>query len=162
LIYIPLPDNEARIAIFTTSLKKLSVAKDVNMNYLAGVTEGFSGADLNEICQRAFKLAIKESIDREMKHQLEQQPSGQTRMESVEPAAGPEIRADHFIEVMKFARRSVQDKDINVCQMFAQELEKLRGDVGQLALIKKEKVIIYNLILRKTSPFFMFRLIVQK
>ena len=43
-----------------SALRKSPVAKDVDMNYLASVTKGFSGADLTEICQRACKLATQE------------------------------------------------------------------------------------------------------
>lgn len=37
------------------------------MDYLAKVTQGFSGADLTEICQRACKLAIRQSIEAEIR-----------------------------------------------------------------------------------------------
>ncbi|CAF2101404.1 unnamed protein product [Rotaria magnacalcarata] len=53
LIYIPLPNDESRMDILKTSLRKSSVAKDADMDYLTIVTEGFSGADLTKICERA-------------------------------------------------------------------------------------------------------------
>ena len=62
LIYIPLPDTPSRISIFKASLRKSPVAKDVDFNFLGKLTEGFSGADITEICQRAVKYAIRESI----------------------------------------------------------------------------------------------------
>ena len=37
--------------------------------YLAKVTHGFSGADLTEICQRACKLAIRQSIEAEIRQE---------------------------------------------------------------------------------------------
>lgn len=43
------------------------------MTFLAKSTVGFSGADLTEICQRACKLAIRESIEREIKQERERQ-----------------------------------------------------------------------------------------
>ena len=36
------------------------------MQFLAENTHGYSGADLTEICQRAVKLAIRETIERDM------------------------------------------------------------------------------------------------
>ena len=39
----------------------------------------------------------------------------------------PEIRRDHFEEAMRFARRSVTDKDIRKYEMFAQTLQQARG-----------------------------------
>ena len=41
LIYIPLPDLKSRMAILKANLRKSPVAKDVDLNYLAKVTEGF-------------------------------------------------------------------------------------------------------------------------
>ena len=62
LIYIPLPDKGSRINIFKASLRKSPVDKNVSFDYLASVTEKFSGADLTELCQRAAKAAIRENI----------------------------------------------------------------------------------------------------
>lgn len=47
------------------------VLQDVDVNYLAKVTHGFSGADLTEICQRACKLAIRQSIEAEIRMERE-------------------------------------------------------------------------------------------
>jgi transitional endoplasmic reticulum ATPase len=41
------------------------------MNYIAKVTHGYSGADLTEICQRACKLAIRQSIEAEIRRERE-------------------------------------------------------------------------------------------
>lgn len=50
LIYIPLPDYVARIGIIKAVLRKSPVAPNVNMEFLAKQTEGFSGADITELC----------------------------------------------------------------------------------------------------------------
>ena len=39
----------------------------------------------------------------------------------------PEIRREHFEEAMRFARRSVTDRDIRKYEMFAQKLQTARG-----------------------------------
>jgi transitional endoplasmic reticulum ATPase len=64
LIYIPLPDDQSRLQIFKACLRKSPVAKDVDLNALAKYTQGFSGADITEICQRACKYAIRENIEK--------------------------------------------------------------------------------------------------
>uniref|UniRef100_A0A804U904 AAA ATPase AAA+ lid domain-containing protein n=1 Tax=Zea mays TaxID=4577 RepID=A0A804U904_MAIZE len=53
LIYIPLPNEQSRLQIFKVCLRKSPVAKDVDLNALAKYTQGFNGADITEICQRA-------------------------------------------------------------------------------------------------------------
>ncbi len=55
LIYIPLPDEGSRRQIFKAVLRKSPVAPDVDMDLLVKYTNGFSGADITEICQRACK-----------------------------------------------------------------------------------------------------------
>ncbi|KAH0629617.1 hypothetical protein JD844_011828 [Phrynosoma platyrhinos] len=126
LIYIPLPDEKSRVAILQANLRKSPIAKDVDLNYLAKITHGFSGADLTEICQRACKLAIREAIEMEIKAERERQCAKYAPMDDdYDPV--PEIRRDHFEEAMRFARRSVSDNDIRKYEMFAQTLQQSRG-----------------------------------
>lgn len=46
--------------------------QDVDLTYVAKVTHGFSGADLTEVCQRACKLAIRQSIEAEIRREKEE------------------------------------------------------------------------------------------
>ncbi|KAI4820361.1 hypothetical protein KUCAC02_028345 [Chaenocephalus aceratus] len=126
LIYIPLPDEKSRMNILKANLRKSPIAKDVDLEFLAKMTNGFSGADLTEICQRACKLAIRESIENEIRRERERQ-TNPSAMEVEEDDPVPEIRKDHFEEAMRFARRSVSDNDIRKYEMFAQTLQQSRG-----------------------------------
>lgn len=121
LIYIPLPDEPSRIAILKAALRKSPVAKDVSLEAIAKATPGFSGADLTEICQRACKLAIRESIEKEysMKNENSMTDSIDEEFDPV-----PEITTRHFEEAMRFARRSVSESDIRRYEMFAQTLQQ--------------------------------------
>ncbi|XP_028824707.1 transitional endoplasmic reticulum ATPase isoform X1 [Denticeps clupeoides] len=126
LIYIPLPDNPSRTAILRANLRKSPVARGVDLEYLSRITEGFSGADLTEICQRACKLAIREAIEAEIRAERARQGRPDTAMDEDDDPV-PEIRKDHFEEAMRFARRSVSDNDIRKYEMFAQTLQQSRG-----------------------------------
>lgn len=130
LIYIPLPDEASRVSILKACLRKSPISKDVDLDYVAKVTHGFSGADLTEICQRACKLAIRESIETEIRRDRERQDNPDLDMEVEDEDPVPEIRRDHFEEAMKFARRSVSDNDIRKYEMFAQTLQQSRGFGG--------------------------------
>merc|ERR1712106_650267 len=127
LIYIPLPDDGARMAILKSNLRKSPVSKLVDLPYMAKMTRGFSGADLTEICQRACKLAIRESIDADIRREKEKQKQGATMDVDDEDDPVPEITKKHFEESMKFARRSVSDNDIKKYEMFSQTLQQSRG-----------------------------------
>jgi transitional endoplasmic reticulum ATPase len=102
------------------------VAKEVDLEALARYTQGFSGADITEICQRACKYAIRENIEKDIERgkRLAENPEA---MEEDEVEEVAQIKASHFEEAMKFARRSVSDADIRKYQAFAQTLQQSRG-----------------------------------
>lgn len=60
LIYIPLPDLASRVSILKANLRKTPMARDIDLNFLGQITDGFSGADLTEICQKAAKSAVRD------------------------------------------------------------------------------------------------------
>ncbi|MEM2738980.1 MAG: CDC48 family AAA ATPase, partial [Candidatus Bathyarchaeia archaeon] len=62
LLYVPLPDLEARKEILKIHLKKKPLAEDISIDDLAKRTEGYTGADLAAICNTAVMLAIREHI----------------------------------------------------------------------------------------------------
>uniref|UniRef100_A0A1I7YCQ0 AAA family ATPase n=1 Tax=Steinernema glaseri TaxID=37863 RepID=A0A1I7YCQ0_9BILA len=135
LVYIPLPDDLSRLQIFKANLRKTPVAADVDLDCLAKATKGFSGADITEICQRACKLAIRESIEKEIqaeKERQERQERGEEVMEqevmeeeTEDPV--PEITRQHFEAAMQTARRSVSDADVLRYQSFSKTLQQQRG-----------------------------------
>ena len=62
LLYVPLPDFEARKEILKIHTKRKPLAEDVDIDELARRTEGYTGADLAAICNTAVMLAIRECI----------------------------------------------------------------------------------------------------
>jgi len=130
LVYIPLPDHASRCDILKSALRKSPLAKDISIDELASATAKFSGADLTEICQRACKYAIRESIEKSIRMQREREARGDDGMEEEDIDPVPEITRVHFEESMKFARRSVSDADIRKYEMFSQKLQQERGFGG--------------------------------
>ncbi|KAJ2810334.1 AAA ATPase cdc48 [Coemansia furcata] len=132
LIYIPLPDLDSRMSILGATLRKSPVSPGVDLKFIADKTNGFSGADLTEICQRACKLAIRESIEADIRRMREREEAGagdDAAMQDYEEEADPvpEITVAHFEEAMRYARRSVSDNDIRRYEMFAQNMQQSRG-----------------------------------
>jgi transitional endoplasmic reticulum ATPase len=108
LIYIPLPDVESRISIFKANLRKSPIGDDLKLEQLAEVTEGFSGADITEICQRAAKNAIRDSITAQVERQKRVEAGELTQEEAdALPDPVPAITRAHFEASMGKARRSV-------------------------------------------------------
>ncbi|HTW95966.1 MAG TPA: ATP-binding protein, partial [Tepidisphaeraceae bacterium] len=61
-VYIPLPDLAARRKMLQIYLGKRPVAADVNLDDLAKNLEGFSGADIRYICDRAATIPFLQSV----------------------------------------------------------------------------------------------------
>lgn len=131
LIYIPLPDFESRVSIFQANLRKSPVAEDVTFELLAEVTDGFSGADITEICQRAAKNAIRESIAGEIECQR-QVEAGELTQEEADalPDPVPYITRSHFEDSMGKARRSVTPDIVAQYDEFT-EKTKAKWEAGE-------------------------------
>ncbi len=67
-IHVELPDLKEREEIFQVHLRKLKLADDFDLEFLAKHTPGFSGADIANVCNEAALTAArknKPSIDRQ-------------------------------------------------------------------------------------------------
>lgn len=125
LIYIPLPDEPSRLNIINAVLRKSPVSHQVNRNHIANITNGFSGADITEICQRAAKMAVKEAIAKEIEVNNLEDPEHPNydpnfiRDENYDPV--PEIDTRHFEQALKYARRSISDMEIRKYENIANQ-----------------------------------------
>jgi proteasome regulatory subunit len=63
VIYIPLPDKRARKEIFRVHTRKLNIRGELDLDLLAEITEGASGADIKAICTEAGYIAIRAGRD---------------------------------------------------------------------------------------------------
>ncbi|KAG2429616.1 hypothetical protein HXX76_010848 [Chlamydomonas incerta] len=62
LIFVPLPDREARAEILRVHLRRTPTAADVDVPHLALATAGFSGADLGALVREAALAALEEDL----------------------------------------------------------------------------------------------------
>jgi len=58
-IYVDLPDIKERKEIFEVHIKPLKLSDDVNIEFLAQQTPGFSGADIANMCNEAALIAAR-------------------------------------------------------------------------------------------------------
>ena len=125
LIYIPLPDLKSRIAIFKAQLRKAPVDPAVNIEVLARSTNGFSGADIAEICTTASKLAIREAIleaeEHSQKIEAGELEADDDSNHSSDIQRAMLITKQHFNFAMSRARRSVTEKDLMLFEEFAEK-----------------------------------------
>jgi len=62
LLYVTAPDLKARERIIMVHTKNMPLAENVSITHLAQVTEGYSGADLENLCREAGMQAIRELL----------------------------------------------------------------------------------------------------
>ncbi|XP_033473439.2 ATPase family gene 2 protein homolog B [Epinephelus lanceolatus] len=60
IIYVPPPDEQARLCILKVSTQSMPVGADVCLEDLAAKTELYSGADLENLCKEAALLALQD------------------------------------------------------------------------------------------------------
>lgn len=63
MIYVSLPDEDARKEIFRIKLKRTPLSSDVSMNWLSVNTEGYSGAEIQAVCQEAALSALRDDLN---------------------------------------------------------------------------------------------------
>merc|ERR1719450_1133638 len=119
LIYIPLPDLPARQGILESTLRKSPIAPNVSLAFMAELTDGFSGADLAELCQRAAKAAIRDAI-----------AADELKTDDMDVDVASEIGRKHFEEAMAGARRSVAQTDLAKYDQFRQKMQPTYNQGG--------------------------------
>ena len=62
LVYVGPPDKKARKEIFKIHTRGKPLADDVDLEKLAEMTEGYTGADIAAVCKEATMLAIREFV----------------------------------------------------------------------------------------------------
>lgn len=129
LIYIPMPDELSRLSILKANLRKTPISKNVDLAYIARHTNGFSGADITGICQRAVKAAIRDAIAAEAERRKQLGPDAVETEEEFD--AVPEVMVKHFQEALRGARPSVSRHDLEKYEMFKTQLVTQRGSLSQ-------------------------------
>ncbi|MFX0003012.1 MAG: CDC48 family AAA ATPase [Candidatus Hodarchaeota archaeon] len=62
LLYVRAPNIEERESILRVHTKSMPLAEDVSLKHFAQTTEGYSGADLENVCREAGMQAIRENL----------------------------------------------------------------------------------------------------
>jgi len=62
-VHVPVPDRDARRAIFAVHTRSKPMADDVDLDQLADRTDGYVGADIEAVCREASMSATREFIN---------------------------------------------------------------------------------------------------
>lgn len=138
LIYIGLPDFDARISIFKAALRKSPVDPDVDYEYLADCSEGFSGADIAGVCKSAAKTAIRGCIAAERKKWEAREAKKKAAEEKGEEYESdddedelddtpPSLTKAMLVSALSYARRSVTKADLEKYMKYKRDMERKLG-----------------------------------
>ncbi len=94
LIYVPPPDEKARLEILKIHTKNMPLAADVDLEKIAKATEGYSGADLAAVCREAAMIALRQDMNTK------------------------EVTAKHFEEALRIVRPSISQEMIKAYETF--------------------------------------------
>ena len=122
-ISIPIPDKNGRLEILEIHTRGMPLAKDVEVEKLAGITHGFVGADLEALAREAAMSALRKIL-----------PKIDFEMSDIpyETLLQLEITMDNFLEALKEIEPSA------IREVFVEVPDVRWSDVGGLEEIKQE------------------------
>ncbi len=105
LIYVPMPDEETRLAILKVHTQFMPLDEDVNLAEIAKKTKYFVGADLENLCREAAIIAMREDLFKRkvsMRHFLK-------ALEGTDPTMSPELD-EYYNNLSKHLRGNITAK----------------------------------------------------
>ncbi|MEM1686027.1 MAG: CDC48 family AAA ATPase [Acidilobaceae archaeon] len=103
IIYVPPPDRNARKEIFRVHLRRVPVASDVDIDKLAELTEGYTGADIEAIVREAVMLKLRDKLE-----------------------PGP-VEMKYFLKALEKVRPSLTSEDVERFERTYRELKRMVG-----------------------------------
>jgi SpoVK/Ycf46/Vps4 family AAA+-type ATPase len=104
LIFVPPPNEEDRANIFKLNLSKAPLEKDIDYKALAGMSQGYTGADIANVC-RQVKMEVLERSLSEKKTDRISQADLVSRISSTKPSAPAQSLARYTSFILKYGSR---------------------------------------------------------
>ena len=115
IVLVGVPDKESRKSIFELHLSPMTISKDVKVNTLVELTEGYVGADIESVCREAAILSLRKDINTK------------------------EVTISFFKEALKKVRPSVNDEIEKAYEELKSQFSQARGEE-----FKKQKPNYYG------------------
>jgi transitional endoplasmic reticulum ATPase len=101
LIYVPPPDEKARLEILKVHTRRMPLAEDVDLLEIAKKTEGYTGADLAAVCKEAALAALREA------------------------GKPTKVTKKHFEQALQIVKPSVTKEDVEKYKRIAEEFKRM-------------------------------------
>jgi len=124
-IYIPLPDSDGRLALFKLATRSIFLHEDVDFEELAERSEGYSGADISNVCHDAVMMPVRRLID-EAKAKVEAEGGGKReiheRVKKINASASSlPVHHKDFLTALEKIQSSVGGRDLEKYQSWLEE-----------------------------------------
>lgn len=110
-IYIPLPDDEGRKALFQINMKAVDMNEDVNFDELALRSMGYSGADVANVCRDASMMSVRRIMELARAQGLKREEM-QAMLKEQKQALHTAVTQGDFLMALSKVSRSVSDHDL--------------------------------------------------
>ncbi|XP_001601295.1 katanin p60 ATPase-containing subunit A-like 1 [Nasonia vitripennis] len=111
-IYIPLPTHEGREALLKINLREVKVDDSVNLSDIAEKLEGYSGADITNVCRDASMMSMRRKIAGLRPDQIRQLPKEELDLP---------VSAQDFDEALERCNKSVSQEDLEKYEKWMSE-----------------------------------------
>ncbi|KAL6443515.1 hypothetical protein ACFW04_001587 [Cataglyphis niger] len=111
-IYIPLPNHEGREALLRINLREVKVDSSVNLADIAKKLEGYSGADITNVCRDASMMLMRKKIAGLRPDQIRQLPKEELDLP---------VSAADFDEAVERCNKSVSQEDLEKYEKWMSE-----------------------------------------
>ncbi|XP_018015434.1 katanin p60 ATPase-containing subunit A-like 1 [Hyalella azteca] len=102
-IYIPLPTAEGREALLKINLRDVTTDEDVDLTAVAAMLDGYSGADITNVCRDASMMSMRRKIAGLRPEQIKVLPKEELDLP---------VTANDFREAIKKCNKSVSKQDL--------------------------------------------------
>ena len=102
IIYVPPPDEGARLEILKVHTRRMPLADDVDLAQIAKMTEGYSGSDLAVVAREAGMMALRENVN------------------------AAKIYMRHFLEALRRVKPSITQEMLRYYKMWGERAKSLR------------------------------------
>jgi katanin p60 ATPase-containing subunit A1 len=119
-VYIPLPDKEGRRELFRINMKSVEMEPDVNLEELAEKSNGYSGADVANVCRDASMMSVRRIMEQARKQGLSREQM-QAMLKENKDALQSAVSRQDLLTALSKVNRSVSDHDLNRYMEWMQE-----------------------------------------
>ena len=121
-IYIPLPDEKGREELFKINTKGIKCSKDVNISKLVKMSDGYSGADIANVCREAafmpMRLHWEKNKDISKLEDIVNKTGFQENLDA-------DIKMKDFLQAMKNIKKSVGKEDLKEYDNWTKEFKSV-------------------------------------